>query len=176
MSQEIHDNATTLVNALQHYELELQSSWWHPDQYSPKWSLIADLHVPGFEFLGMGASRAAFLKDGLVYKIEYVHTHPQGPHIDSFGDRFYCNKREFSVYCEWMDQELPFGWKIPATDLVWVDEVPVIVMEFIEGKPLDDNDWDMCDEFTDKSGIDDMGYDNCMRTESGVIYVVDFAA
>ncbi len=170
MTEQIELNASVLIDAVRTAPVGRMSGW-RTGQTFPKWSDLSDVKVEGFEFLGMGCSRIAYLKDGLVYKIEYSPIHPDGM------DRLYANESEYDTWCMFQEKGLPFGWKVPDTDLIWVQDQPVIIMDHIIGEFMEsDEDWALCDQFCEETGMVDIGADNAIRTADGSLYAIDICA
>lgn len=168
---EIELNASVLIDAVRTAPIGSFPGVWRPEQRFPKFSDLANIKVEGFEYIGMGCSRIAFLKDGLVYKIEFDGVHPKGLR------KTYANESEFDTWNHFTEVGLPYGWAIPDTDLIWVQNQPVIIMDFIEGNFMDsDEDWLKCDDFCEQTGLIDIGADNAIRTADGTLYAIDICA
>lgn len=168
---EIERNAQTVFEAVRDFPLEPKVSSYDPTETWVDWEDLEAIEVPGFEFLGQGGSRMAFLKDGLVYKVEYQEAHGDADHW--MPDN---NLREFTQWFRINDMGMPFGWRIPVTDMVIVhDEFPVIVMEYVPGTYFNDDDYELADVANVHLGLCDLGYSNCLKAEDGTYWILDFA-
>ena len=119
------------------------------------------------EFLADGSTRAAFLINGVVYK------------VDMCGDMAPTNEYEYSRIRR---TALPDGVFFPKTELYDVDGTFVIAMEYIEGQIMHEC-WGECTphypecmttEVLDKVGpvLDDTGGDNVIVNDEG-IWIID---
>lgn len=92
------------------------SAWqWEEDRYG-------FIPPPGFDHIGDGADRIAFLshQTNVIYKREFDPCEGM-------------NQMEFDNYQRL--QSIPCkGWKIPETDLFFADTEPIIVMEYVVGQ------------------------------------------
>jgi hypothetical protein len=132
------------------------------------------LEIPGFTFLGSGGSRASYLKDGFVYKIEYVLALGR----EYSWQRQEPNYNEFKHYLELSEKNLPEKWRIPVTDVVLENhDFPVIVMEYIEGDKATWEDFEDTPahmEFLKTSGLHDIYEGNVIQSD-GLLYAIDIA-
>lgn len=120
-----------------------------------------------------GCSRDAFLIRGVVYKIE-----------NGSDDSEDANSHEWENYKRIRSLELPHNAAVPPTELYHVDGIPVIAMEYINGKsvgecyciPGDDHSacisQDIIDELSKVTGITDFCYGNLILRD-GTLYIVD---
>ncbi len=76
---------------------------------------------PDFKLLGQGSTRFAYLRDNVVYKIEHQE-----------WENSNANESEWNNYLTLKDNVVaPFA--VPETDIIYVGDEPVIVMEYIKG-------------------------------------------
>lgn len=174
MTTEIERNANLAYAAVAGYN--------HDCNYCTQDGVICDdmyeelsgVEFPGFVTLGAGGSRVALLKDGFVYKVEY--TPAMGYKYWEHRITTLVNQSELENYIKFLDVELPDNWRIPVTDVVWIADQPVLVMEHIDG---DTGNWDY--EYSPEhnaaikaTGLCDLYCDNVILSGDHW-YVVDFA-
>lgn len=136
---------------------------------------MEDFPAPeGFTTLGAGGSRVALLKDDFVYKVEYVPA--MGRKYRYSRTKTTVNADEIENYYKIQELELPSSWKVPVTDVVFVNDQPVIVMEYINGD-LDSDEFEYTDdhkEFMRLTGLGDIYMTNVV-VAGGFNYAIDFA-
>jgi len=133
-------------------------------------------HLAGFERIGAGCSRDAYLgPDGVVYKV---------------GDDD-ANRDEWDNFT-YLRDNLPEGWGVAACTLHYLDEhTSVIAMEYIAGEEIDDHysvdpcnetckGWGqcVCDAYSDltrATGLYDVHAGN-FRVLDGIRVLIDYAA
>lgn len=118
---------------------------------------------PDYKMLGAGGSRVTFLVDGFAVKIEYYRF------VDSEWPEF-SSENEFENYTRIVSEcEIPAGWAITPMRLYYVDDMPIIVSQYVSGSE-DPSGYSY--EFNRAVGLTDCLHSNVLISE-GVRWVVD---
>lgn len=174
---EIETRAKTLVNRVRTMAIPMVQSSWDKGRFYPDDEAFGNARIQGYRNLGAGGTRIAFERGGLVFKIEYRPLNEALGEQDERG--YWANPQEFENYIRFLDLPLPPSWKVPPTDLIMVDDVPVIVMEYVGGRELDfgvNGDSDEVFRFQRATGLYDIEFvpENSRFVEDHYM-VVDFA-
>lgn len=115
------------------------------------------------DFLGSGSWRRAYVKDNVVYKVEYGGT----DNADNNG--------EYKNYKRLSKKTFPANLKVPQVTQWTVEGRKVNAMPLVDGPPSGQGSGlprDLCD-WLRSNGLTDIWYDNIKKDANGVFHIVD---